>query len=731
MQITMQQLQRMSIWVNWRFMKRDGKTTKLPLDPNTGDPAKSNDPTTWGTYATALSNVSERSGECNGIGIMFMQGNEYALCGIDIDGHQSGGNPLQEEVLELFKGTYSETSPSGTGKHILFLLPLGYEYSNELYMKNPHNELECYIAGKTNRYFTFMGNGVDMPVTDQTEAFEQFTAKYMRKADWQSQKQQEPPKNTPQAQKQIARANDLDIIGVARKARNGAAFTSLYDSGDIKAHNGDESAADLALCGMLAFYLQGNYTAIDIAFRSSALMRDKWEREDYRSSTINKAIAGCKGKFYTPPKAAQSHKHTGEGEQQGGKKERLDFDLFQDYLRKKRYITRNNEITHSFEYVGFYGENPEHINNLVPIRLKSELEKLYSGVSNDTIKDYVYWATANNVYNPILDIIEQEAAAGETGERGRAWDGVDRISEIYRIFGIEESDMLSRILIKKWLMQAYCGLYNNIDKPFNLDITLVFQGGQGIGKTRFFEKLALQTNCFGEGITIDPSDTDSVKAATSVWLGELGEIGSTMKKDMDKVKAFLTKATDEYRLPYARDFVRFPRRTSFVGTVNDSEFLIDQTGNRRFATVPIKPSITIDYDMQIKPFNALQLWVQVAELVTEELRNGNTYSNCFRLTAAEKIELAIRNCSFTKPLKGEIEVADVLTYLSEPQAGYDKGEAWITVTQFKQQNDVLRNIDSGTIGKVLAKLGYEKKIGDKRNKTSVYYLPYKSWRNNH
>lgn len=747
--VTIDELKQKPLFVNWKWFEREGKWSKMPVDPHNGYPAKVNAPKTWDLYSLPLANIrngllkpysSEPKKDEGGIGVMFGQlSEEYMLCGIDIDGHKKSENQLAEEVLQLFKGTYAEISPSGSGYHILLavsktkLCKISTLFKSKYYQKNPYNELECYIAGLTNRYFTFSENvAANYPISDMDKPLQTFLDRYMLREKNTEGGETIPidvPSNVsvPAASSTSLFIPDIPtMLDIARKSRNGEKFTALYDKGDISAYSSDDSAADLGLCKILAFYLQGDYEKIDTAFRGSALMREKWEkRSDYRKMTIEKAIKSC-NKFYTPPKpkAVDGKTYTAE---ENKKRERLDIDLFKKYLKEKGYKTRTNQITHSFEYVGFSGENAEHLNNLVPIRLKSELEKIYSGVTNDTINDYVYWVTANNVYNPILDLINKEITAGELGERENGWDGIDRIEEIYRIFEIDESDNLSRTLIRKWLMQAYCGLHNDISNPFSLDIVLVFQGGQGIGKTRFFEKLSLVTSCFGEAITIDPSNTDSVKAATSKWICELGEIGSTMKKDIDKVKAFLTKATDEYRLPYARDFVCFPRRTSFVGTVNDTEFLIDQTGNRRFATVPIKPNVVIDYDTKIKPFNALKLWVQVAYIVDQEIANGKTYANCFRLTPSERMELAKRNSKFTKPMKGEIEVLDTLKYLETPEDGYELGESWQTIGEFKKGVDTLKNVDSGTIGRVLGKLGTEKRIVDKRNKTSEYLLPHKKW----
>ena len=267
-------------------------------------------------------------------------------------------------------------------------------------------------------------------------------------------------------------------------------------------------------------------------------------------------------------------------------------------------------------------------------------------------------------------------------------------------------------------------MYNDIENPYSLDIILVFQGKQGIGKTRFFEMLALNPKFFGEGICLDPRDKDSIIQATSKWISELGELGSTMKKDMDSVKAFLTKSTDEYRTPYGKASLHYPRMTSFVGTVNDEQFLIDQTGNRRFVTIPLSLDLVIDYNTQIKPFDALQLWAQIYEIVRNEDK-----ASCFRLSEDEKRYLEKRNAAFVKPMKGECEVLDILEEQQTPQQGYICTFKEMTVLQFIQQHNL--KYDARIIGKVLSKYGYESKVKKENGKaTRVIELPVKYWGGN-
>lgn len=395
------------------------------------------------------------------------------------------------------------------------------------------------------------------------------------------------------------------------------------------------------------------------------------------------------------------------------KKQMIDYEIFSEYLEKHRYSIRYNQITHNFEFFGFdTGESAEHLAENVPTILQDCLKKIYTHVSKQNVIDYITRYATRHKYNPVLSAIQSVK-----------WDGKDRIEEIYTIFKIPpentEEGKYSRIYIKKWLMQTGCALFNIIECPFSLDIILVFKGKQGIGKTRFFEKLALKSHFFGEGICLDTRDKDSIIQATSKWICELGEIGSTMKKDMDSVKAFLTKSTDEYRTPYGRASLHYPRMTSFVGTVNDDEFLIDQTGNRRFATIPLPSDLVIDYETQIKPFDALQLWAQVYELIKDKDK-----ASCFRLTEDEKRYLEKRNSAFVKPMKAECEVLDILEEQQTQQQGYICTTKEMTVTEFIRIHNL--KYDARTVGQVLKKHGYESKLKRENGKvTRVIKLPFK------
>lgn len=85
---------------------------------------------------------------------------------------------------------------------------------------------------------------------------------------------------------------DDEIVERAKSAKNGDKFARLW-AGDISGYS-SASEAELALCSMLAFWTGGDAAQIDRLFTRSQLMRDKWNRADYRARTIQKAVEGCR-----------------------------------------------------------------------------------------------------------------------------------------------------------------------------------------------------------------------------------------------------------------------------------------------------------------------------------------------------------------------------------------------------------------------------------------------------
>jgi primase-polymerase (primpol)-like protein len=103
-------------WVLWKFAERDGKFTKIPLNPRTGGPAKTNDPATWGTFDEAVS--AWRRNGMPGVGYVFSADDPFT--GVDLDHALVDGSPrLCAQVILEQLASYSEISPSGRGAHVI------------------------------------------------------------------------------------------------------------------------------------------------------------------------------------------------------------------------------------------------------------------------------------------------------------------------------------------------------------------------------------------------------------------------------------------------------------------------------------------------------------------------------------------------------------------------------------------------------------------------------------
>lgn len=210
---------------------------------------------------------------------------------------------------------------------------------------------------------------------------------------------------------------------------------------------------------------------------------------------------------------------------------------------------------------------------------------------------------------------------------------------------------------------------------------------------------------------------DDLLRATSVWIAELGELDSTLKREQSSLKAFITQRTDRIRAPYAREATDNPRITSFGATVNQDTFLKDETGDRRFWVIPVN---AIDLNALLKRDEMwfTQLWAEVYVL-------WQAAPQGFRLSPAERSTLEGLNQKYRVPIKGEEEVRELMDYnLSLEQWGQ------FTATKLYKWYFHGSRLSAADIGRVLAKLAREDQSihvsTDPHSKVKTYTLPIKA-----
>lgn len=214
------------------------------------------------------------------------------------------------------------------------------------------------------------------------------------------------------------------------------------------------------------------------------------------------------------------------------------------------------------------------------------------------LREFIVAIADRNRINPVKDWI-----------KSRPWDGVDRFETLLGTITLADGypPQLLRVLLYRWLMSAVAAAL--MEEGFRSRGVLTLQGPQGIGKTSWQIRLVPAEHA-GRFIKVDhlldAQSKDSQIGAISHWIVELGELDSSFKKDVARLKGFLTAPFDKLRRPYGRDEIEYPRRTVFSATVNDRNFLVDTTGNSRFWTVEVKAlNYQHDIDMQ-------QLFAQLA-----------------------------------------------------------------------------------------------------------------------
>jgi len=293
-------LKALNQWDCYKLEIVDGKKTKIPYSPATGQRASSTDLRTWTSFNAASAAYQDMEIYD---GICFFVTEESGIVFIDLDDCIKDGEiePWALEIVKMF-ASYTERSQSGKGLHILIRgIKPGNRCRNAKY---PH-KVEIYSS---SRQCCLTGDLVMASVTNTIEARQEQLDQLYTDIFGEDKKQKLQRKTA----KEYCELPDDTLIQKALKAKNGQEFKALWEGG-TSSYNGDESAADMALANMLAFWTGGNAKQMERLFSRSGLgKRAKWtDRQDYRVRTIQKAISEIR-EFYEP-EADRKEKQIADG----------------------------------------------------------------------------------------------------------------------------------------------------------------------------------------------------------------------------------------------------------------------------------------------------------------------------------------------------------------------------------------------------------------------------------
>jgi len=268
-------------WVVWQYEIRDGRRTKVLHAPGRGQ-AKSTDPATWGTFEEAVRSEPFYSG------IGFVLGDGWL--GLDADHvRDSKTGEWAPGILDEIKSvqSYAEVSPSGSGAHVIAFGAKPGDRS-----RAAGEAWEMYDRG---RFFTVTGDHipgtpgeVKVPAPGSLEAiYAKFGTSTKVKVS-QGTRTDLRPILTGGSTEELT---DAEIVEKCQNAANAAKFNALW-RGDIAGY-ASHSEADLALCSVITFYTR-DPAQLERLIRQSGLYREKWDRTDYVTRTIVKALQACR-----------------------------------------------------------------------------------------------------------------------------------------------------------------------------------------------------------------------------------------------------------------------------------------------------------------------------------------------------------------------------------------------------------------------------------------------------
>ena len=229
--------------------------------------------------------------------------------------------------------------------------------------------------------------------------------------------------------------------------------------------------------------------------------------------------------------------------------------------------------------------------------LRFYLERVYGLTGKDRIFDAVNVVAQQNAFHPVRDYLD-----------GCAWDGISRVETLLIDYLGAEDNAYTRAVTRKTLVAAVARIYHPGQK---FDYMLTLRGRQGLGKSALIAKLG--GKWFSDTFTT-MQGKEAYEQVLGVWIVEVGELAGMRKAEAETIKLFISKTSDRFRPAYGRRLQEFPRQCIFIGTTNETQFLRDMTGNRRFWVVDTPNDPVRDMWEELTPETVAQIWAEATEL---------------------------------------------------------------------------------------------------------------------
>ncbi len=332
-----------------------------------------------------------------------------------------------------------------------------------------------------------------------------------------------------------------------------------------------------------------------------------------------------------------------------------------EFALQEKYDFKYNEVNNKLY---FKSKNQETFKTLDDYQLNSIIRELRaSGVTKIQKKDVAEILNSSFVekINPFEEYFRNLGS----------WtaDQPDYIQELADTIEVADNDRdFWNRSFKKWLVASVAC---SIDPEITNHQVLIFSGAQGLGKTTWMKNLVppiLSEYYYGGSINLGNKDTEIQLSEN--FLINLDELSNLGRKNMSALKEIITKPSIKLRRPYGTVAETMPKRASFMGSINNLEFLTDNTGNRRFLCFEVLGinkdhglNLDLVYAQAVSLFcNGFKYWMDADDIKEIELHNKN-----FQYVPIEQeiLEKHFLPCEGNQKADLEIETEDLIEKLCE------------------------------------------------------------------